>query len=342
MEIRTRKTDLFREVRMNALKNHSLFQAEIDITSGCNAKCFFCYQGDSHSIKKNELSFDEVISLLNDLKKMGCYYISFIGGEPFMRADMIDILDYAKKIGFMISVVTNLQLVNEKQLARICEIGVDRVSVSFHSVDEKTYCNIFHVDRKFYEKALENVIYLIEKKINIGILVTVSDKNFHEMKKIRDFFLSKGIKETNVAFNMLVSGKNEVQSRRPMRELEKVLIESNLPIDSILTKNNNFTCSAGKISCCINSIGDVFPCTFMNTPAGNIREESLENIWNQSHFMRFVRSVKEEHFEKCLQCENNRFCNVCMANNMNETGFYNIPDKSYCEFRKMITRSVIG
>ena len=342
MKVKYQKEDIFRIARRNAMEKCILFQAEIDITSACNAKCFFCYQGDCHKVKKNELSTEEVENLLDELKAMGCYYVSFIGGEPFMRKDMLDILEYAKKIGLLISVVTNLQLLNEEQIFRICDIGVDRISVSFHSVNPDKYCKIFGVDERYYNVAMHNIKLLIEKNVNIGILVTISDMNFGEMDDIRDFFIHNGIKERNVAFNMLVSGNNEVRDRRPNKEYENILRNGNVPVESILTKSEVFTCTAGKISCSINSVGDVFPCTFMNCPAGNIREESLKYIWEKSHFMQFVRSTREEHFPRCNRCKNRFYCHVCMANNLNETGLYNIPHEEYCDFRKMLTRSLIN
>ena len=255
---------------------------------------------------------------------------------------MIDILAYAKKKGFLVSVVSNLHLLNSKQIEEISTIGVDRISVSFHSIRVESYCEIFQVNKKYYYNALNNILQLINNNVNIGILVTVSDQNFNEIVEIRNFFISRGIKDNNVNFNMLISGKNNILNRRNVVGSSKILKESNLPIESILTENNNFTCTAGKISCSIDSTGNVYPCTFMNCSAGNIRDIKIEDIWTNSHLFKFMRSITEKHFNECIKCNNKRFCHVCMANNMNETNHYNKADTNYCDFRKMITSALLG
>lgn len=67
--------------------------AEIDVTNRCNCHCFFCFQGNEHKDLEKTLSFDRIISLLDELKNLGCYHLSFAGGEPFCREDFLQIFN---------------------------------------------------------------------------------------------------------------------------------------------------------------------------------------------------------------------------------------------------------
>ena len=118
---------------------------------------FFCFQGNEHKDLEKTLSFDRIISLLDELKNLGCYHLSFAGGEPFCREDFLQILTEAKIRGFLITFVTNLQLPSTEQIEQLKTLGVAKILVSFHSHFPKTYSKIFNVDEKMYWRALDNI-----------------------------------------------------------------------------------------------------------------------------------------------------------------------------------------
>jgi len=77
-----------------------------EITNKCNYKCIHCRMDELNDFNK-ELSTDEVISCINQLNEIGVYQINYSGGEPFLRNDFIDILEYTSKSNIKIGVTTN-------------------------------------------------------------------------------------------------------------------------------------------------------------------------------------------------------------------------------------------
>ena len=342
MKVSYEKFNIYDHLKNNAYKNNILFQAEIDVTYSCNAKCFFCFQGNEHINKNKILSYDEICDLIDQLKNMGCFYVGFSGGEPFMRKDFINILRYAKKKGFIVSLVSNLQIPDNRQIAELAEIGIDRITVSCHSVNYDNYCKIFKVSMQECKRAFNNIEFLINRKNPIGIASTISLCNYYEMSDIVKYFQEMGLDSKDINFNMLIQGKNDILGFRENENFRNYLSEHKELKNNILSKNKCYLCSAGRISCTISPFGDVFPCTFFNASAGNIKKNRLKDIWHNSHLLKIIRSIDETNFDKCFNCTNKNYCHICMANNMNETSVFNTPSKEYCEFRKNLTFRLLG
>ncbi len=312
--------------------------AEIDVTSVCNCRCAFCFQGDSHNDKEQVLTFDEICFLLDRLLDMGCYYLSFSGGEPFCRSDFVEILKEAKKRGFYITFASQLQLASNEQIKQINEIGIERVLVSFHSYDIKHYTNIFGVSEDKYWCALDNVKQLLAGGTPVTIAVTVSNINASDLIETRNFFMKLGIEKDRIRFNPLLTGKNSVEAIRGAEEfcnhLRKNLDLEINTLSALRTNRLSLICSAGRTSCLIHPNGDVTACGFISEIAGNIREQDIEKIWLSADIFKQIRALHEEDFVECFHCEHKDTCQVCIGNNYNETGSFIQPSKTYCNFRK--------
>ena len=62
--------DILKKLNYSAIRSNKLFMAEIDVTNRCNCHCFFCFQGNEHKDSEKTLSFDRIISLLDELKNL--------------------------------------------------------------------------------------------------------------------------------------------------------------------------------------------------------------------------------------------------------------------------------
>ena len=77
-----------------------------DITNRCNLNCLHCYSRSGESYySSDELNTIEIKNLISDLSANRIFYIYFLGGEPFIRPDFMDILRFARylEIRIMIS-----------------------------------------------------------------------------------------------------------------------------------------------------------------------------------------------------------------------------------------------
>ena len=326
--------DVYSYFKRRAFESHSLFSVEIDVTSKCNANCPFCFQGNHNNANPDELSLTRMIGLLDELRELGTYYIGFSGGEPFARDDFIEILAAAKQRGFRISLITNAMLLTKEQIDRMKEMNVDHVSVSFHSIVPETYLKCFGIkDESCYYTALENIRYMVSKGFSLGIALTVTNLNIEDIPATAKFFSELGIPDHSIGFNLLLKGKREINKLMPT-EKQFHTFSDLLSRKFDLEAEESLLCAAGTISCSIDPCGNVYPCTFFNTPAGNVNTQSLQEIWNCSHFLTILRSFKDSMFEKCERCETKKQCQVCLASNMNETGNVFEPSEAFCISRK--------
>lgn len=334
--------DLFLYFQTKALTINSLFQVEFDVTNRCNANCIFCFQGE-HKKPQIELSTVEIKAILNDLRNMGVYSIGFSGGEPFCRDDFLDILQYARDLHFRISIITNAMLIDRKIIEKLNEISIERITISFHSIIPNNYSFLFGIkDKSNYDKVIDNIKYMVDLKMNIGIAVTVTKHNVNELSNIQHFFNELGITNVNISFNTLLQGKKQIDSLLPSyEEMMKQKSVFRLSEKALFDrKKDEIRCIAGRTSCSIDSSGNVYPCTFFNTPIGNLKRTSIKVLWETSHILKIIRSIKREHFEKCNTCEYINNCSICICDNLNHTGNAFIPAKKYCETRKARLKNV--
>ncbi len=345
MKVKTVDRDIYKELHEQAAVTNKLFMAEIDVTSRCNCKCAFCFQGRLHEEDEHILTFSEIQSLMDRLSELGCYYLSFSGGEPFCRNDFVDILEEAKKRGFYVTFASQLQLATQKHIERINKIGIERVLVSFHSSNPKRYSEIFGVDEKFYWKALENVQGLVKGGTPTGIAVTVSDKNANDLKSTCDFFVAQGIKKEWIRFNPLLTGANSVASIRGGKILlDHLKANPDLKVNTLSALRSeriSFLCHAGRTSCVIHPNGDVTACGFLTKVCGNIRENDINDIWMNSPVFHLIRNISEKDLVRCQQCEHLETCQVCIGNNFNETGSYETPSDDYCMLRQGLSAAFL-
>ena len=120
---------------------HPIESAHIDITNRCNLSCLHCVN-DSGECYPDELTTDEIFSLIDTLSRMGVHIMTFSGGEPLMHPDFFEIVKYARKAPMTVHVFTNGTLITEDITKTLKKAGVSRFYVSVDSITE-------HIHDKF-------------------------------------------------------------------------------------------------------------------------------------------------------------------------------------------------
>ncbi|MCB9777102.1 MAG: SPASM domain-containing protein [Alphaproteobacteria bacterium] len=125
------RRELLRDSRMYLSRrlNRSLAppdRVSVNLTLRCNLTCEMC----TTCYDSPELSTDEVKAIIDQTAAWGVEVFNPLGGEPFMRADIEEILAYAVKRGFYVTVTTNGTLITEKRARAIAAIAADRLHVN--------------------------------------------------------------------------------------------------------------------------------------------------------------------------------------------------------------------
>jgi radical SAM protein with 4Fe4S-binding SPASM domain len=92
------------------------------ITGYCNLRCPYCYA--SNYSQETPLPLSQVKKVIDEAAGLGVEYIQFTGGEPLLRKDITEILEYTSRLGIETSVFSNLTIMSEKVASRLAEIGV--------------------------------------------------------------------------------------------------------------------------------------------------------------------------------------------------------------------------
>ena len=101
-----------------------------DLTWRCDHKCVHCYLTDR---RKDDLTLDEAIGVLDQLVDAGTLSLLISGGDPFLRPDGIDIIKAARARDFDVRINTHGNFIDDELADVLAEIGVAKVSISVYS-----------------------------------------------------------------------------------------------------------------------------------------------------------------------------------------------------------------
>jgi len=166
------------------------------ITDRCNFFCRYCRTKEVCEIENKELSKDEIFRVISVFKKLGINKLRFTGGEPFLRDDIFDIIEFADSIGIKnINVTTNGYLDGEK-IGKIAKSSLSSINISLDTLDRQKYKVLTGVD------GLSEVISTIKslsrfKKVKINT-VLLRSVNFDEIEHLISF-----AKENNVVIRFI-------------------------------------------------------------------------------------------------------------------------------------------
>lgn len=171
-----------------AFKVHSAY---IHVNDRCNLHCIGCYSYIDNRNDREELTFEEICEVLNNLKKSGVDGIVISGGEPFLRDDITEICKYAKeelKIGNLCT-ITNGTLSVEKYAPSLKYIDEFNISIDGYSNDTQ-----FIRDKGIMTLVLNNVKKIKELTPSVNLIVTLHKKNYKEMEKYNDLANDLGVR----------------------------------------------------------------------------------------------------------------------------------------------------
>ena len=177
-------------------------------TRACNLKCRHCYAAVAASeelrVKSEELSTDEAKAMIDDLAAFGCPVLLFSGGEPCLRSDLVELMDYAKSRGIRVVLSTNGTLIAPELAARFAAVGLDYVGVSIDGL--KTTHDAFRGVSGAFEKSLEGVRHAKAAGIKVGFRMTISRGNVSEIPAVFALMKREGVNRA-CFYHLVYSGR---------------------------------------------------------------------------------------------------------------------------------------
>lgn len=313
----------------------------MNITKSCNLRCKQCFS-NSGEILAEELSTNEVYDLFDSMHKNGTFFICIGGGEPFMRKDILEILEYGKNKQLAVSLVSNGLLFTESLIKELNTKNIDTLWVSLDGLkDNHDYLR----GSGNFEKAIKG-LKLLKKEFNskIAIRISLSKKNIGEWKEVLK--IAEELKVDIIRFTPLLSfgrAKNEdlIISQNQyisfLNEIEKISSNINVVHPNVTNSSkfwitaDNFGCHCGKEAIWIDEVGNYSPCIFFGEDfnIGNIKQDDYIDLWRKC-----LSVSKYNGNDTCKQCANYKRCRGgCRARVLDRDGNWDGID-SLCPLRK--------
>ena len=131
---------------------------------------------DSGNPYPDELTTQEIFSLIDTLHTMGVTRIVFTGGEPLLHPDLYTFIEYAKDKPMVVDVFTNCTLVTEEHCRKFAELGVRKISTSIDSIHERVH-DTFRGQKGALKRSLRGINLLVEAGFPVRISISLFQSN---------------------------------------------------------------------------------------------------------------------------------------------------------------------
>ncbi|MCK5034899.1 MAG: radical SAM protein [Candidatus Sabulitectum sp.] len=296
-----------------------------EVTYRCNMRCPHCLTASGDPIS-GELDTQQALELINGLARDKILYLSLSGGEPFVRPDILTLLQAISQTNMRLDVATNGLMIPDEVYASLEELDLFQVQVSIDGIGEAH--DSFRGVAGSYTKALHTVKKLRECGVSVSLGTTVTPGNVDYLDDLIDLALSLGCsgykaipfisagRGHNFADRLtLNSAQHEKFCRvieRRSQELEGCLRVVTETSYSFLLKPppkgyraGKMGCSAGHDLLTIGADGTVYPCPFFHDlPVGKWDGSSLMGVWwNNPVLNRLRRFNLSDMAQSCQDCE---------------------------------------
>lgn len=320
-------------------------------TRRCNLRCIHCYakaEGEKH--RGNELNTVEGKKLIDDLAQFGVPVILFSGGEPVLRDDLPELIDYAVKQGLRAVISTNGTLITEGKARIFAGYSLSYIGISLDGM--KDINDSFRGVKGAFERAIEGIRNAKHAGIKVGLRFTMHKGNYRELPRIFDLINKEDIErvcfyhlvyagrgsrlvdedlshdETRKALDYIMDRTRESFNRGKQIEVLTVDNHADGPylylrllkedrtraedVYKLLMMNEGNASGVG--IACIDEEGNVHADQFWRHYSfGNVRQRPFSAIWTDTNDPLMAQLKEKKQFVKgrCAHC---RWLPVCGGN----------------------------
>ncbi len=198
------------------------------VTKACNLRCVHCYASATPGPAPGELSHEEGIALLEDLRAFNVPAVLFSGGEPLARTDTPELIGHAQSIGLSATLSTNGLLIDEAMADRLADLGLKYVGIS---VDGRRSS---HDKLRGMQGAFAATLAAIDRcrarGIKVGLRFTVHALNREDLDEIFDIALDHDMQRLCV-YHLAYAGRGG-----KMQKVDLTAHETRVVVDRIIER----------------------------------------------------------------------------------------------------------
>ncbi len=316
------------------------FLIQWHLTERCNLRCKHCYQDNK---KIEEMSFLEIAETIETAAQMvqewqETYDIQFLpsfnvtGGEPFLREDFFGILELMVATGFEVYILSNGTLITREIARTLANLGVHGVQISLEGL-ERTH-DLIRGPGSF-AAAVAGIRDLLDAGVKVSLNTTLSQMNAGDFPDLAELAVSLGV--PRLGFSRLVpSGRGlalldqmlttqqvkEIYGRIAGLQIAGLEITTGDPVASQMNLTSPPAaedgaialggCAAGVSGLTLLPDGTVTPCRRLPLAIGNVRRDSLRELWATSPVLEALRD-RTRYQGRCGACQRWAQCRGCRA-----------------------------
>ncbi|MBK9559976.1 MAG: mycofactocin radical SAM maturase [Candidatus Microthrix sp.] len=276
-----------------------------ELTYACNLACRHCL---SSSGRRNpaELSTEECFGVVDELQRLGVFYVNLGGGEPMLRRDFFDIVNYSTDHQVGVKFSTNGTYIDASAARRLASMDYLDIQVSIDGATEAVNDNV-RGDGSFASAraAMDHLAAADFGAFKISVVVT--RQNVDQLDDFRAIADECGAQLRITRLRPSGRGADTWDELHPTQAQQRDLYHWLLDRPDVLTGDSFFhlnalgseqlpglnLCGAGRVVCLIDPIGDVYACPFVihdEFLAGNVRDPGgFTKVWRGSDLFTSLR-----------------------------------------------------
>ncbi|WP_295693331.1 mycofactocin radical SAM maturase [Lapillicoccus sp.] len=298
-----------------------------ELTYACNLACVHCLSSSGRRDPR-ELTTAEAKALIDEFERMQIFYVNIGGGEPTIRPDFWELLDYAVEHHVGVKFSTNGFRITKERAERLAATDYVDVQISLDGATAEVNDAVRGAGT--YDAAMRAMTHLQAAGMqDFKISVVCTRHNIDQLddfKAIADRF---GAQLRLTRLRPSGRGADVWGELRPLPEQQRQLYDWLVAHgEGVLTGDSFFhlsafgealpglnLCGAGRVVCLVDPVGDVYACPFAihdTFLAGNIRDLGFDRVWKESPLFLELRSPQTGG--ACTKCSAYDSCRGgCMA-----------------------------
>jgi mycofactocin radical SAM maturase len=298
-----------------------------ELTYGCNLACIHCLSSSGRRDPR-ELTTAEARAVIDELHDLQVFYVNIGGGEPTIRADFYDLLDYAVGRGVGVKFSTNGSTITAERARRLTGTDYVDVQISIDGADAATNDAVRGAGSyAAARRAMDSLAAAGFGAFKISVVVT--RHNVGQLDALEQLAAGYGAQLRLTRLRPSGRGADSWSELHPTAEQQVALYHWLVERPGVLTGDSFFhlsalgeplpglnLCGAGRVVCLIDPVGDVYACPFVLHPefrAGSVRDPGgFSGVWRQSDL--FLELRRPASAGACASCGSYDACQGgCMA-----------------------------
>lgn len=320
------------------ISHKKIFFASIELTQNCNFMCRHCYCTGKNT---PNLSVEKFKVIIDNIYETGCIYINFTGGEIFAFPGFEDIYLYAKNKGFIINLLSNISLLNDRYLKLMTDLKPNNIAITIYGTNREEY-EKFTGDGNNFDKVNVALDKLKKNNIPFTLRTVLNNTCYKSMKENKFFNMANKIgapfKYTPFIFPKINGDKapiSEQVSVSKIIELEKNNMDVTKQWQAQIKSNEPYSwnCKAGINSFAVDYTGNAYICGLYRKNPISIVDNSIEVVLK--HLLKERHKLNDDVMNvKCSACKYRKICKWCPAYSLIYNKNCNSPVDIFCKVSK--------